>query len=183
MSRSLKDWKSFKKMVKIIKRIFFNIKIQEIANKNRGSWELISWVNKCKLPVIKAIKYDNQLCLTLDSLWNTFHSTFNTTLHWQINIEVLDKISNKLPSFWVLFSKEKFKCSISNCNNSSTPELDKLSWNHLKCILNQDKCLSNIINIANACINLGYWPAHFKRSTIIVIPKPNKQSYNHSKSF
>ena len=59
MSRSLKDWKSFKKMVKITKRNFFNIKIQGIANKSQGSWELMSWVNKYKLPVIKAIKYDN----------------------------------------------------------------------------------------------------------------------------
>ena len=31
--------------------------------------------------------------------------------------------------------------------------------------------------------NLGYWPSHFKRSMTIVIPKPNKQSYNSPKSF
>ena len=33
------------------------------------------------------------------------------------------------------------------------------------------------------CIELGYWPSHFKRSTTIVIPKPNKKLYNLPKAF
>jgi len=41
----------------------------------------------------------------------------------------------------------------------------------------------NIINITNTCINLGHWLAYFKRSSTVVIPKPNKQSYNLLKSF
>ena len=44
-------------------------------------------------------------------------------------------------------------------------------------------CLKNIINIANACLELGYWPSHFKMLTTIVIPKPNKSSYDFPKSF
>ena len=67
-SRSLKDWKLFKKTVKTIKGLFFDIKIQEITNKSRGPWELMNWVSKCKLPAMEAIKYDNQPCLSLDSL-------------------------------------------------------------------------------------------------------------------
>jgi len=63
------------------------------------------------------------------------------------------------------------------------PELDKLSWSYLKTILKDNGCLSNIIRIANVCIDLGYWSSHFKRSTIIVISKPNKQSYNFPKLF
>ena len=33
------------------------------------------------------------------------------------------------------------------------------------------------------CIDLGYWPNHFKRLLMIIIPKPNKPSYNSPKSF
>jgi len=108
---------------------------------------------------------------------------FNTALHQQIDTEVFEEIVNKSPSFWALFSKEEFRSVISNCNNSSTPGLDKLSWNYLKTVLKHDKYLTNIINIANASINLGYWPSHFKRSTTVIIPKPNKQSYDSLKSF
>ena len=143
----------------------------------------MSWVNKHKLPAIKAIKHNNQLYLTIDNLWNTLHSTFNTALHCWVDINILDEIVDKSSSSWTLFSKEEFKSAITNCNNSSTPGLDKLSWSHLKIILKDDVCLSNLISIANTYIDLGYWPSHFKRSTTVIIPKPNKQLYDSSKSF
>ena len=119
----------------------------------------------------------------MNSLWNALYSMFNTVFHWQIDTEVLEEIVDKLPSFWALFSKEKFRSVIANCNNSSTPGLDKLSWSHLKTVLKYDDCLTNIINIANICINLDYWPTYFKRSTIVIIPKSNKQLYDSPKSF
>ena len=58
-SRSLEDWKLFKRIVIITKKLFFDIKIQEVTNKSCGPWELMNWVNKCKLPAMKAIKYNN----------------------------------------------------------------------------------------------------------------------------
>jgi len=39
--RSLENWKNFKKVVKTVKRLFFDTKIQEVANKSRSPWELI----------------------------------------------------------------------------------------------------------------------------------------------
>ena len=143
----------------------------------------MSWVNKCKLPAIEAIQYNDQPYLTINNLWNVLHSTFNTALYRQVDINILDKIVDKSSSSWAPFSKEEFKSAIANYSNSSTPGPDKLLWSHLKIILKDDDCLSNIISIANACINLGYWPSHFKRSITVVIPKPNKQSYNYPKSF
>ena len=65
----------------------------------------------------------------------------------------------------------------------STPGLDKLSWRHLKKVLKDKMYLRNIITIANACIELEFWPSHFKTLLTIIIPKSNKVSYNLSKSF
>ena len=33
------------------------------------------------------------------------------------------------------------------------------------------------------CIDLRYWPNHFKLSLTVIIPKPNKLSYDLPKSF
>jgi len=73
--------------------------------------------------------------------------------------------------------------AINKCNNSSTPRPDWISWKHLKIVIRNDKCLDNIINITNFCINLRYWPLHFKLSSSIIIPKPNKVVYDSPKSF
>ena len=53
----------------------------------------------------------------------------------------------------------------------------------MKLIIKNDDYLSNIINIADSCINLGHWPNYFKILTTIVIPKPNKSSFDHPKAF
>ena len=132
---------------------------------------------------METIKHNGLPCLLLNSLWNALYSFFNNALDCQVDISILDEIGNKPISNWSPFSKEKFKIAISSCNNSSTLGLDKLSWNHLKSVLKHEDCLVNIIGIVNACINLEYWPNHFKKLTTIIIPKPNKLLYNSSKSF
>jgi len=72
---------------------------------------------------------------------------------------------------------------ITKCSNKSASGPDKLTWKHMKLIVKDKMCLKNIIDITNACFEVKYWPSHFKSSTTIIIPKPNKPSYNSSKSF
>ena len=143
----------------------------------------MNWVKKRRLPATEAIKFNGSPCISLESLWDALHKSFNNALHYQIDVNILNKIENKLGQPWSPFSSQEFKSVIIKCSDSSAPGPDKMSWCHWKLIFSNDDCLSKVINIADACINLGYWPDYFKISTTIVIPKPNKQSYDNPKAF
>jgi len=82
---------------------------------------------------------------------------------------------------WSPFSFKEFRSTIAKCNNLLTLELDKLFWKYLKAIVKDDVCLNNLVNIANTCINLGYWLPHFKMLSSIIISKSNKASYDSPK--
>jgi len=84
---------------------------------------------------------------------------------------------------WNPFTKQELINTIEKCNNSSAPGLDKLIWNHIKSIIRNKDCIFKLIDIANACIDLGHWPSHFKTSTMIVISKPNKSAYDSPKLY
>ena len=143
----------------------------------------MNWIKRQKLPTIETINHNGHPCLSPESLWNALYSTFNTALNHQIDLNILNEVEHKPSQWWSSFSKEEFKSAISKCSDASAPGPDKLTWCHLKFIVNQDACLTNIINIANSCINLGYWPKYFKVSSTIIIPKPNKSLYDQPKAF
>jgi len=84
---------------------------------------------------------------------------------------------------WFSFSIEEFKSAIVKSSNLFIPGLDRISWKHLKVIVKDDKCLKIFINIADICINLGYWPSYFKLLLSIIISKPNKALYDSLKMF
>jgi len=86
-------------------------------------------------------------------------------------------------ALWAPFSKEELVSTIEKYNNSLTSEPDNLSWKYIKMIVKDKECIIKLINIANAYIDLGHWISHFKMLTTVVIPKPNKTSYNSPKLF
>ena len=143
----------------------------------------MNWVKKCKLPAIKAIQYEGHLCIELEDLWITLYNSFNSAQIREIDIHILDKIPNKSMRSWNLFSKQELINTIEKYNNLSAPDMDKLTWSHIKSIIRNEDCIFKLIDIANACIDLGHWLSHFKTSTTIVIPKPNKFTYNSSKLY
>jgi len=49
--------------------------------------------------------------------------------------------------------------------------------------MTDSKYITNFVNIANTCINLGYGPLYFKESTLTIILKPNKLAYDSPKIF
>jgi len=145
----------------------------------------ISWIgsrNTSSL-LLKLFSIKKHLCIKLKDLWIALHNSFNSAQTREINIHVLDKIPNKPIRSWNPFSKQELINAIEKCNNSSTPGLHKLTWNHIKSIIRNKDCIFKLIDIANTCIDLGHWLSHFKTSTTIVIPKSNKSVYNFLKLY
>jgi len=77
----------------------------------------------------------------------------------------------------------ELKDVINTYSNLFTLGLDHISWGYFKEVLNDVKCYSNIVNIANTCINLSYWLSHFIKLSSIIVPKLNKSSYDIPKAF
>ena len=101
----------------------------------------------------------------------------------EIDIHFLDKIPDKTTTEWIPFSKKELINAIEKCNNLSALGLDKLIWTYIKSIIRDKECISKFINITNTCIDLGHWPSHFKTSNTVVIPKPNKTSFDSPKLY
>jgi len=138
----------------------------------------MNWVKKWKLLAIKVIQYNGQPYIKLNNLWQALHMSFNIAQNHQINMDLLEKIASKPVKKWSPFSKEKFTSVIAKYNSSSTSGPDKLLWRHLKRYVKDIVYLRKLIAITNICIELGYWLLYFKVSIFIIIPKPNKESYD-----
>jgi len=106
-----------------------------------------------------------------------------STQNYQVDISLLKEISDKETMIWVSFSKKELFNATESCNNLSISGPDELSWRHLKEIIKNEECTNRLIDIVNTCIDLGYWPSYFKMLFMVIIPKPNKASYDLPKSF
>ena len=133
--------------------------------------------------MIEAIQYEGHPCIELEDLWIALHNFFNSAQTQEIDIHVLDNIPNKSTKEWNSFSKQELVNVIEKYNNLSALGPNKLTWSYIKIIIRDEDCLSKLIDIANACIDLGYWPSHFKSSTMVIIPKLNKTVYDSPKSY
>jgi len=182
-TRDPQNWKAFKKATKKAKQTFFDERITEIATTNKRPWDLMGWIKKRKLPTTEAIKFQDQPCNDLPDLWNALHTSYNGAANRSVDLTHLEDAPIFEPRTWTPFTRLELQEALKKCANKSAPGPDHITWRHLKKIINYEEALDNILTIANKCISLSYWPQHFKESMSVIIPKPNKPSYDSPKAF
>jgi hypothetical protein len=144
----------------------------------------MDWVGPRKTPPVKAILYQGMPCTSLDQLWNALHSTFTSALDRPIDLSVLgDKWESPSIRAWVPHPAAELLDALTGTSNRSAPGPDHITWRHLKCIVCDRYASRLFLWLANACLQSSHWPAEFKASTTVVIPKPGKPLYDTPKSF
>jgi hypothetical protein len=132
---------------------------------------------------MESISFQDELCNTLDSLWNALHSTYNTASGRKCEMESL----NEWPAFpkreWLDFTLNEVWVALAACVKNSALGLDHIMWSHLKLLLINMETCTKVVDLANACFEHGRWPTFFKESSSVIIPKPGKPSYSTPKAF
>jgi hypothetical protein len=106
----------------------------------------MDWVSPHKTPPVEAILYQGVPCTSLDQLWNTLHSTFNSALDRPIGLSVLgDKWESPSIRAWVPYSAVELSDALTGTSNQSAPRLDHIMWRQLKCIV-RDRFVSRLFH-------------------------------------
>jgi hypothetical protein len=118
-------------------------------------------------------------------LFDTLHSSYNSANDCRTDLtRMKEKIDPLSEQGWNSFSRQELLDTLQSCAKNTAPGPNHITWRLLKQFIKS--CLEVgelIINVANASINYGHWPDHFKKSVSVIIPKPGKPSYDKAKSF
>ena len=126
------------------------------------------------LLAIEALQFNSQPCIELDNSWQSLYQIFNSAQDCYINENTLNKITSKPIITWTHFSHEEFKTAIDKCNNLSTSSLNHISWKHLKLVVKNKKCLTNILNITNVILLLDIGQLTSKSCFLLSFQNPTK---------
>jgi len=119
----------------------------------------------------------------MDSLWGALDSTYNTASSRPVDLSVLDAVPSLLVWEWRLFSMLELTQALHACSSMSAPGPDHVTWGMLEHLSANLRIAGLFLGLAEACIQVGHWPSHFKESLSVIIPKPGKASYLTPKSF
>ncbi|KAF8627105.1 hypothetical protein AX17_006379 [Amanita inopinata Kibby_2008] len=173
----------FKQKVKEAKWKFYDEALQNMANSNKP-WEAIQWTRARRPPLLACIKNcQNSPIQSLNELWETLHLQYCKTMVSDIDDSIVHDILSRHKHMSYTISKTEIKDALALCSNISTLGPDRLTWYHLKHLINDDLFLEHITNLYNDILNTGIWLSTFKESYSVIIPKPNKPHHDTAKMY
>ena len=151
--------------------------------KSRKPWEGTGWIKQRSMPKIPQIRDNNAVLNDLDQMFDKMHAQFAQSASTPAESNFIKELPQRPPRSWPPFSLLELSDALLTCSNSSAPGPSHLSWEHLKLFLKDDEFRQFFLDLANDIVQASNWPATFKQSTTVIIPKPNKTDYTKAKSY
>ncbi|CAK1589382.1 unnamed protein product [Parnassius mnemosyne] len=95
--------------------------------------------------------------------------------------EFIAQFGNNATEIKTPFARTEIDQILSNMNPKKAPGEDGLTSDICQAAYNSNPELLELLY--NKCLQLGYFPKTWKKATIKVIPKPNKEDYTHPKAY
>ena len=182
-SRTRENQKLYDVATKKARSDFFGRKI-DLMSANDSPWEGVRWTKPCPPPKYSTITRDGCPIEDVETLFDTMHAHFSTSpAAEQISWEVIDSIPQLPTRSFPAISQKEIWDALRPTTNSSAPGPDHVTWRHLKLALSLPETDVSVMNLFNKVCFTGTWPTHFKESTSVIIPKPNKTDYTIPKAY
>ncbi|KAF8692400.1 hypothetical protein AX14_002562, partial [Amanita brunnescens Koide BX004] len=181
--RTRENQKIYDAATKKARQDFFGRKI-DLMTANDSPWEGVRWTKPRPPPKYSTILRDGQPIDDVESLFNTMHSHFSTSPAAEhISWEAINNIPQLAVRSFPPVSQKEIWDALRPTTNSSAPGLDHVTWRHLKLALTLPETDISLMALYNKVCFTGSWPTHFKESTSVIIPKPNKPDYTIPKAY
>ena len=182
-SRTRENQKLYDNATKKARSDFFNRKI-DLMTANDSPWEGVRWTKPRPPPKFSTILHNSEPISDVETLFDTMHSHFSTSPAAEhISWEAIDRIPQREVRTFPVISQKEIWDALRPTANSSAPGPDHVTWRHLKLALSIPETDAALARLFNEVCSTGTWPSHFKESTSVIIPKPNKPDYTIPKAY
>jgi len=159
-------------------------KVEEVSASDSGLWKLVKWAKNrhvaaptCTPAVMKS---DGELAHQAEDKAETLRQSFFPP---PISADLSDINGYDYPSpiECPAITQHEIEKAVRRAAPNKAPGTDDIP----NAILHQtlDILLPTLHRLFNACLQLGYCPAHFKESITVVLRKPGKDDYTQPKSY
>ncbi|KAF8663973.1 hypothetical protein AX14_006800 [Amanita brunnescens Koide BX004] len=181
--RTRENQKAYDAATKKARQDFFGRKI-DLMTANDSPWEGVRWTKPRPPPKYSTILREGQPIPDVESLFDTMHSHFSTSPAAEhISWEAINGIPQLAVRSFPPVSQKEIWDALRPTTNSSAPGPDHVTWRHLKLALTLPETDVSLMALFNKVCFTGSWPTHFKESTSVIIPKPNKPDYTIPKAY
>ena len=164
------------------KKEYFAKKVEEMV-KQRKPWEGTGWIKQRQMPKVPQIVDNGRVLNDISHMFDKMHQQFAQTAALPGDRDYLDKFTQRDERSWPPFSALELTEALATCANASAPGPSHFSWELLKLFVKDDAFRAFFLQLANNIVECGIWPAVFKDSVTVIIPKPHKDDYSKAKSY